>query len=101
MNLGWFGFVSKQFVEVADFFVKRVELSRQTLNVRGCAAINVEVEFAAQAVFGVLPILAHHNNRSLNGREHGKEQIEQDERIRVPGGSAHRYANDAVGNKSR
>src|SRR5580704_584317 len=82
-------FAPQQVVEIADLVAEGVELAGQSLNVGSGAAVDIEIEFAAQAIFEVLAVLAHHDNRSLNGGEHGKEQVEQDVRIRIPGGLAH------------
>src|SRR5262249_33378202 len=42
-------------------------------------------EFAAQAIFLVLAVLAHHDYGSLDCGEHGKKQVEQNKWIRIPG----------------
>ncbi len=49
------------------------------------AQVDVEVELAAQAVLGVLAVLAHHDDRRLDGGEHREKQIKQDEGIGIPG----------------
>ncbi len=58
---------------------------RQPLNFRLSTAVYVVVQFAAQAVFCVLTILAHHDDRRLNGREHGEKQVEQNKWVGIPG----------------
>ena len=54
------------------------------------AAVDVVVEFAAHAILRVLAVLAHHDDRRLNGGEHREKQIEQDERIGIPGRACQR-----------
>ena len=75
-------------LHVADLVGQQVQLAGQALNLRFGAAIHFEIEFAAQAVFRVLAVLAHHDDRRLDGRQHRQEKIEQDEGIRIPGSPA-------------
>ena len=78
-------FPAEQIGEIVDSLIEQIQLSRQPLDLGFGAAIDVEIEFAAQAVFGVLAILAHHDDRRLDGGEHGEKQVEQDERVGIPG----------------
>ncbi len=77
-------FLPQQIFDVADFFSQQIQLAGQALNLRLGAAVDVVVEFAAQAVFCVLPVLAHHDDRRLNGGQHGEEQVQQNEWIGIP-----------------
>src|SRR5262245_54894210 len=56
-------------------------------------------EFAAQSVFRVLAVLAHHDDRRLNGGEHGEEKIQQNEWVGLPGVLAHKQAERGVSKK--
>ena len=55
------------------------------MNLRFGAPVYVKVQLAAQAILLVLTVLAHHDDGRLDGGEHGKEQIEKDERVGIPG----------------
>ena len=46
----------------------------------------------------VLAVLAHHDDRRLNGGEHGEEEVEQDEGIGVPGLAVHGNQDNAEDN---
>jgi hypothetical protein len=61
-----------------------VEFAAEGLDFGLGAAVYVEVELAAEAVAGVLAVLTHHDDGRLNGGEHGEEEVEQDEGVRVP-----------------
>src|SRR5450631_909686 len=76
--------LTQQLLHIDNLFSQQMEFAGQALDIGGGAAVDVEVEFAAQAVFGVLPVLAHHDDGRLDGGQHGKKQIEQDEGIGVP-----------------
>ena len=80
-----FYFLTEQIFDVADLFSQQIQLAGQALNLGLGAAVDVVVEFAAQPVFGVLPVLAHHDDRRLDGGQHGEEQVEQNKRIGIPG----------------
>ena len=71
-------------VDVVELFGELVELAGEPLNFRLGAAVDVEVEFAADAVFTVLAVLAHHDDRRLDGGEHREEEVEQDVGIGGP-----------------
>ncbi len=45
--------------------------------------VDLVIVLRAAAVFFLLPVLAHHDERRLNGRHAGEHQIEQDEGVRV------------------
>src|SRR5690349_2212274 len=81
-------FSPEQVFEITDLLTQKIQLARQSLNIGRSTAIDIEIEFAAQAVFGILPVLAHHDDWRLNGSEHGEEQVQQNKRIGVPSGSA-------------
>jgi hypothetical protein len=72
-------------VDVADEVGEGVELAAEVLDFGFGAAVDVEVELAAEAVAGVLTVLAHHDDRCLDSGEHGEEEVEEDEGVRVPG----------------
>ena len=75
-------------VDVAYYVGEVVELAAEGLDFGFGAAVDFEVEFAAEAVAGVLAVLAHHDDRRLDGGEHGEEEVEQDEGVGVPGFAA-------------
>src|SRR6266545_1860904 len=77
-----------------------VHLTRQTLDFTFCSTIDVEVEFTAHAIFRVLTILAHHDDRRLDGRKHGEKQVEQNEWIGIPGASAERDLQRGINNEN-
>jgi len=79
------GAVSKEVFDIADLVDGEVEFAGESLDLGFGAAVDVEVEFAAEAVLGVLTVLAHHDDRCLESGEHGEEEVEQDEGIRIPG----------------
>ena len=70
--------------QVVHFFVEEIQLAREGLYFGFGADVDVKIEFAAQTVFGVLAILAHHDDGGLNRGEHREEQVQQDERIVIP-----------------
>ena len=45
--------------------------------------IHLVIVLGTAAVLFLLPVLAHHDERRLNGRHAGEHQIEQDEGVRV------------------
>src|SRR5712691_12809415 len=75
---------SQQVFDVSDLLTQQIQLTRQALNVGCSASVDIKIEFAAQAVFGILPVLAHHDDRRLNGCQHGEEQVQENKRIRIP-----------------
>src|SRR2546427_848711 len=86
-----FHFAPQQILDVAHLFPKQIQLPRQALNFGLGAPVNGVIQFAAHAIFPVLPVLAHHNDRSLDGCEQGQNQIQQNKRIRIPGYFAQDY----------
>src|SRR5262245_42233973 len=70
--------VADEVLEVADLLRHHVDLPGEALDVRGGAAVDVEVELAAEAVLRVLSVLAHHDHGRLDRGQHGEEQVEQD-----------------------
>jgi alditol oxidase len=91
---GALGF-AEEFVYVVQFVVEGFQVAAQGLDFGLGADVYVEVEFAAEAVFFVLAVLAHHDDGGLDGGEHGEEEIEQDEGVGVPGVSAGEDQDDA------
>src|SRR5207245_2000353 len=77
--------VAEQVLDVTDLVADQVDLVREALDPGFRAAVDFVVEFASQPVFFILPVLAHHDDGRLNRRQHGEKQVEQDERIAVPG----------------
>ena len=76
---------AEMFVQVVELVVKKVDFAGKGLDFGFGAAVDFEVEFGAQAVAGVLAVLAHHDDRGLDGGEHREKEIEQNEGVRVPG----------------
>src|ERR1035438_1414760 len=76
---------AKQVCYIVHLVVKHTQLLQDALDLRLGASIDVEIELSAQAIPGVLAVLAHHNDGSLHGGEHGKEEIEQNKWIGIPG----------------
>src|SRR3989442_7042344 len=74
---------SQQVFDVSDLLTQQIQLARKTLNVGCSAAVDIKIEFATQAVFGILPVLAHHDDRRLNGCPHGDGQVQANKRIRI------------------
>src|SRR5947208_16005858 len=62
--------------EIADLVDGEVELAGEDLDLGLGAAVDVEVELAAEAVLGVLTVLAHHDDRRLECGERGAEEVE-------------------------
>src|SRR5205823_955193 len=73
-----------------DLIGQGVDLRGQRLNLRLGAPIHLEIELATEPILRVLPVLAHHDDRRLKRREHREKQIQQDEWIGIPRGSAER-----------
>src|SRR5689334_6903201 len=70
--------------DIVHLFAQEVQLAREALDFEFGAAIDVVIEFAAQAVLFVLPILTHHDHRRLDGGKHREEEVEQDKWVGVP-----------------
>src|SRR5450755_2422732 len=62
----------------------RLSLPGKALDLRFGPAIHVEIDLTPGSVFLILPILAHHDDGRLDGRDHGEKEIEQNERVRIP-----------------
>ena len=58
-------------VEIFDLVCQHMQFGGKPLYLGFGAAVDGVVEFAAQAIFHVLTILAHHDDRRLDGGEHG------------------------------
>jgi hypothetical protein len=71
--------------ELVELFDELVHALGQGLDFGFGADVDLVVEFAADAVFGVLAVLAHHDDGGLDAGEHGEEEIEQDEGVGIPG----------------
>src|SRR3954471_21743855 len=52
---------ANRILEIVDLVDHRIQLSRQRLHFGLGAAVDGEVEFAAQSILRVLPVLAHHD----------------------------------------
>src|SRR5579872_7561523 len=89
-------FLTQKIFHIVDFLAEQIQLSRETLDFGFRPAVHVEIEFTSQAVLHILSVLAHHDDGRLDGCEHGEKQVEQDERIRVPGGAAQQDIDGAV-----
>jgi hypothetical protein len=63
-------FLPQHVFHVANLFSQNIQLARQPLNLSLSPAIHVVVEFAAQTVFRILPVLTHHDHRRLHRRQH-------------------------------
>src|ERR1700753_2701958 len=83
-------------VKVIHFIRDQIQLAGKGLNLRFGAAVDVVVKLAAYTVLLVLAVLAHHDDRSLNCGQHGKEEIQQDEGVWIPGLSSQRNVDDGV-----
>jgi hypothetical protein len=66
-------FFAQQIFDVAYLVSQQIELAGQTLNIRRGTTVDLVIQFAAQAILGVLAILAHHDDRRLDRSQHGKE----------------------------
>lgn len=60
-----------------------IELLVQVAYLQFGLEVYAVVVFRAQTVLCLLPILAHHNYRGLNGRKTRKHEIKKDERVGV------------------
>ena len=59
-----------------DFFMEPADLQFRF-------EVGEVVVFSSPPVFGLLPVLAHHDDRRLKGRKAGENQIEENERVGV------------------
>src|SRR5437899_8144794 len=57
--------LSQQLFYIFKFVAEQVHLAGQALDFRFCSAVYVVVQLAAQAVFFVLAVLAHHDDWRL------------------------------------
>src|SRR5208283_2718513 len=89
-------FLAQEFFYVGDAVADVVDLLRDTLNFSVGVAIDLEVEFTSHAVFMVLTVLAHHDDRCLEGSQHREKEIQQNERVGVPGLAAHDDVDDGI-----
>src|SRR6266851_4581943 len=87
---------SEQILEVAHLLPQHVQLPRQALNFGLRTAVDSVVQFTTHAIFHVLPVLAHHDDRSLNRSEQRQKQVQQDKRIRIPGRLVQAYIDGCV-----
>ena len=94
-----FGGEAEAVVDVADEVGESVDFAAEGLDFRFGAAVDVEVEFGAEAVAGVLAVLTHHDDRGLDGGEHGEEEVQEDVGVRVPGFAAADVAQQGVGDE--
>lgn len=66
---------AQKIADIVDFFVEEIQLTREPLNLRLRAAVDVEVQFAPQTILGILSILTHHDHRCLNSGEQREKQV--------------------------
>src|SRR5262249_52000235 len=64
-------------LQVADAFVLLIKPLRNAADFHFCAAVDFEIHLAADPVLFVLAVLAHHDDGSLNGGEHGEKEIQK------------------------
>src|SRR3954451_18194521 len=76
--------VSQNFVYIVDLVGEQVHFLCETLNLGLCSPVYLEIQLTTHAVFSVLPILAHHDDRWLNRSEHRQKEIQQNKWIRTP-----------------
>src|SRR6266852_3095083 len=84
-------------LEVAHLLRQQIQFARQALNFRFGAAVDGVVQFTAHAILHVLAVLAHHDDRRLDGREQRQDEIQQDKRIGVPGRPLQAYVDGRIG----
>ena len=80
--------MAQHVIQVAKLVGHQVQLAGEVLDFRFGTAVHVEVQLAAQTVLLVLAILAHHDDRRLDGGQHRQEKIEQDKGVRIPRSAA-------------
>src|SRR5581483_2365044 len=88
--------VSDQSLDIVELVGKQVELTRQPLNLEFGAAVYVVIQLAAQTVFLILPILAHHDDGRLHGGNHGKKEIQQNKWVGIPGCLSENYIDGGI-----
>src|SRR5713101_937188 len=86
----------EKILKIAHLVPEQIQLPRQALNFRFRAPVDGVIKLAAHAIFPVLAVLAHHNDRRLNGRKQGQNKIQQDKRIRIPGRLVQAYVDRCV-----
>ncbi len=69
--------LAQQFFQVAEALAHEVQLVGETLNLRMGAAVDIVIEFAAEPVLLVLPVLAHHDQGRLDRGQHREEEVEE------------------------
>ena len=57
-------------VNIGNLIVQRIQFPRQALDFRFRSPVHVVIQFAAQPVLRILPVLAHHNHWCLDRRQH-------------------------------
>src|SRR5437867_2758865 len=91
-----FGLPPQQILEVSHLVSQQIQFPRQALNLSLGAPVDGVVQLTTHAILHILAVLAHHNDRRLNRREQGQDEIQQDKRIRIPGGLAHAHVDCRV-----
>src|SRR4051812_22878125 len=66
-------------LDMVERILDQLSLVEQRADAQFGLQVHLIVEFAANTVFDVLAVLAHHDHRRLDCREHREEQVEQDE----------------------
>ena len=62
-----------------------VHLFVQLTNFEFCFEVDLIIVFSAEPIFGLLPVLAHHDDGCLDGGQAGEDEIEQNEREWIKG----------------
>src|SRR5262245_52126741 len=87
---------AKQIFDVIDLLTQQIELACEPLDLDLGTAVDLIVELTPQSILCVLSVLTHHDHWCLNGGQHGEEQVEQDERIGIPGRAVQEYIGSGV-----
>ena len=61
-----YAFSAQKIGKIIDPLIEQIQLAGHPLDLGFGAAIDVEIEFATQPVFGVLTILTHHDDGGLD-----------------------------------
>jgi hypothetical protein len=83
-------------VDVTNLLSEAIELPGHPLDLGRGAAVDVEIELAADAVLLILAILTHHDDRRLDGGDHRQDQIQQNEWVWIPCALAEAHISEYV-----
>src|SRR5216684_4340159 len=89
-------FSPQQILKVAHLIPEKVQLPPQPLDFCLGAAIHGVIQFAPHAIFPVLPVLAHHDDRRLDRRQQRQNQVQQDKGIRIPRRPSHAHVDRRI-----